>query len=103
MNELLLLTGGAILALGMDWLFRFWRRGHADQRRSEAVAILRKHGLTPQLYLAAVGVEDPELRRTLDEFAYSGHIVVNARHEVVGTICPRVVKGPRLRLVVSND
>lgn len=103
MNELIWLSTGIALALAMDWLIRFWLRSQAKKRRSEAVAVLKKHGLTPQLYLATFGVKDADLRRALDEFAYSGHIIMNAKDEVVGKICPRWVKGPHLRLVVSND
>jgi hypothetical protein len=103
MDELIWLSTGVALALGTDWLFRFWRRSQASQRRSEAVAVLKKHGLSPRLYLATIGVDDDELRNALDEFAYSGHIIINSKDEVVGKICPRVVKGPQLRLVVSND
>lgn len=103
MNALIWLSTGAVFALAMDWLFRFWQRSQAAQRRSESVAVLKKHGLSPQLYLASIGIDDADLRRALDEFAYSGHIIMNAKDEVVGTICPRVVKGPHLRLVVSND
>ena len=103
MSEPIWLATGVILGLAMEWLCRFWRRSQADQRRSEAVAVLKKHGLSPQLYLATIGVKDDDLRRALDEFAYSGHIIMNSKDEVVGGICPRVVKGPQLRLVVSND
>ena len=103
MNELILLSTGAIFALAMDRLFGVWQRIQAAQRRSEAVAVLKRHGLSPQLYLATIGVDDAELRRALDEFAFSGHIIMNTEDEVVGMICPRVVKGPHLRLVVSND
>lgn len=103
MEELIWLSTGAVLALAMGWLVRFWQRRRADQRRSEAVAVLKKHGLSPRLYLATIGVDDDELSRALDEFAYSGCIIVNAKDEAVGGICPRVAKGPHLRLVVSND
>lgn len=103
MNELIWLSSGAAFAWAMDWLFRFWQRSQSDQRQSEALAVLKKHGLSPRLYLATIGVDDAELRRALAELAYSGHIIMNAKDEVVGKICPRVVKGPHLRLVVSND
>lgn len=103
MNELIWLSTGLIFALATDRLFRFWQRSQADQRRREAVAVLKKHGLSPQLYLATIGVDDDELRSALDEFAYSGHIIMNTKNEVIGRICPRVVKGPQLHLVVSND
>jgi len=103
MNDLVLLVSGGVFALMMDWLHRFWLRSQGNLKRSEALAVLKRHGLTPQLYLATIGVEDTELRNALDEFAFSGHIIMNNEDEVVGKICPRVVKGPHLRLVVSND
>lgn len=103
MNELILLSTGALFTLAMEWLFRFWQRSLADQRRAKALAVLKKHGLSPQLYLSTIGVEDADLRSALDEFAYSGHIIINTKGEVIGKICPRVVKGHHLRLVVAND
>lgn len=94
---------GVVLGVAIDWLLRTWQRRQSDRRRSEAVHFLKKHGLSPQLYLASIGVDDPELRRAIDEFAYSGHLIVNAQNEVVGKLCPRVVKGPHLRLIVSSE
>lgn len=103
MNELLWLFYGVLLAGVADWLLRFWHRSVERQRRSDAAQVLKRHGLTAQLYLATIGEEDLDLRSALDAFAFTGHIITNARGEVVGKLCPRVEKGPRLRLVASND
>lgn len=103
MNELLWLLYGALLLSMADWLIRFWRRAEEARRKSDAAKVLKSHGLTPQLYLATIGGEDPELRDALDVFAFTGHVITNAKGDVVGKLCPRVEKGPYLRLVVSND
>ena len=105
MNEFLWLFYGVLLAGGADWLLRFWRRSEERQRHSDAAKVLKRHGLTPQLYLAAIGEENRELRSALDAFAFTGYIITNASGEVIGKLCPRVekVQGPHLRLVVSND
>lgn len=103
MNELLWLGCGVLLAAMADWLLRFWRQSEDRQRRQIAKQVLKNHGLTPQLYLATIGEEDAELRAALDAFAFTGHIITNAKGEVVGKLCPRVEKGPHLRLVVSNN
>jgi hypothetical protein len=103
MNEFLWLFFGALLAGGADWLLIFWRRSEERQRRSDAAEVLKRHGLTPQLYLATINEEDADLRGALDAFAFTGHIITNAKGEVVGKLCPKAVKGPYLRLIVSND
>lgn len=103
MSELLWLGCGVLLTMMADWLLRFWRQSEDGRRRANAKKVLDKHGLTPQLYLATIGEDDPELRSALDAFAFTGHIIMNAKGEVVGKLCPRAEKGPRLRLVVSNN
>lgn len=72
------------------------------QRQASATQVLKNHGLTPQLYLATIGEEDSELRGALDAFAFTGHIITNAKGEVVGKLCPTAEKGPHLRQVASN-
>ena len=57
MNEFLWLFFGALLAGGADWLLIFWRRSEERQRRSDAAEVLKRHGLTPQLYLATINEE----------------------------------------------
>lgn len=103
MSELLLLGCGALLAVMTDWLLRFWCQSEDRQRRANAEQVLKKHGLTPHLYLATIGEDDPELRSALDAFACTGHIITDVKGKVVGKLCPRAEKGPHLRLVVSND
>jgi len=90
MNELLLLGCGVLLAEIAQWLIRFWRQREDRQRRAKARQVLNNHGLTPQLYLATIGEDDAELRAALDAFAFTGHIITNAKGEVVGKLCPRV-------------
>lgn len=103
MIELIWFLTGVAFALAMSGLFRSYQRRNAAQRRRDSAAVLKKHGLEERLYVPSIGVDGVELRNALDEFAYSGRIILNARDEVVGRICPTVMKGPQLRLVVSND
>lgn|SRR5690554_6542244 len=103
MNALLMLFTGMLLAWLADWLFRFWRRSQEGAMRRDARLILKRHGLTPQLYLATIGEEDQELRSALDSFAFTGHIITDSKGQVVGKLLPTVEKGPDLRLVVSNN
>lgn len=97
-----LLHGAALAAIG-GWLVRFRRRSEDGRRRSNAAAVLKRYGMTPQLYQPTSGVEDPELLKALDVFASTGYIITRINGEVVGELCPRVDKGPHLRLVVSNS
>ncbi len=103
MNELLWLFYGVLLAGLVGGLFGLWRRSEDSRRRIHAAQVLKKYGLTPQLYLATIGDEDPELRSALGAFAFTGQVITNANGEVVGKLCPRAEKGPYLRLVVSNS
>lgn len=84
MSELLWLVCGVLLAAMADWLFRFWRQNEDMQRRANAKQALKNHGLTPKLYLATVGEEDLELRSALDAFAFTAHIITNAKGEAIG-------------------
>jgi hypothetical protein len=103
MNELLWFGFGAVISAALDWAVSFWRRRQEKQRRADAAAVLLRHRLTSHLYIATVGVDDAELRSALDTFAFTGHIITNAKGEVVGKLARPLAKGPRLRLVVSND
>lgn len=103
MNELVWLGSGVLLALVTDLLLKRWRDREHRQSRELARQVLKDHGLTPQLYLATVGEEDPQLRSALDTFAFTGHIITNSKGEVVGKLSPKAEKGRHLRLVVSND
>jgi hypothetical protein len=103
MNELVWLGCGLLLAAMAAWLFRLWRQSKGRKRRAIAKQVLKNHGLTPQLYLATIGEYDPELRSALDDFTFAGYIITNAKGDVVGKLCPKVEKGPHLRLVVSNN
>nr|WP_313658796.1 hypothetical protein [Achromobacter ruhlandii] len=103
MHEIPWLVLGLILGAWADWICRSWRRRTQTLKRSHAEKILLKNGLTPQLYLPTIGDHDVELRTALDEFSFSGYIITDARSEVVGKLCPKVVRGPHLRLVISNE
>lgn len=94
---------GALLAWMADWLFSFWRRSQEDSRRRDARQILKRHGLTPHLYLATIGEDDQGLRSALDTFTFTGHIITDSKGQVVGKLLPTMKTGPHLRLVVSND
>jgi hypothetical protein len=97
---------GAMFTLTVDGLLMIWRRTQARRRRADAAAVLKAHGLTPVLYLATIGVEDAGLRRALDEFTFSGHIIQTSEGTVVGRLAGSAAKGlfhPHLRLVVSNE
>ncbi|OCG83447.1 hypothetical protein LMG667_17455 [Xanthomonas euvesicatoria] len=102
MTEFLWLGGGVLLAEIADWLLRLWRQNEDRQRRQGAEQVLKARGLTPQLYLASVGEEDPELRSALNVFASNRYIITNTKGEVVGKLCPKAWKRPYLRLVVSS-
>lgn len=103
MSELLLFGCGVLLAAMTDWLLRFWHQSEDRQRRANAEQVLKKHGLTPQHYLATIGEDDPELRSALGAFAFTGHNITDVKGKVVGKLCPRAETGSHLRLVVSND
>lgn len=103
MLEILWFSFGAAVATWTGWLWRFWRRGKERGRRAAAEQVLKRYGLTPQLYLSTIGEHDADLRAALDVFALSGYVVTDTQGNVIGKLCPRLVKGPHLRLVVSND
>lgn len=97
---------GVMVAEATDGLMAIWTRTQARHRRADATAVLKAHGLTPVLYLATFGVEDAELRRALDEFTFSGHIIQTSEGNVIGRLVGSASKGPsrpHLRLVVSNE
>jgi hypothetical protein len=67
-------------------------------------AWLKTHGLTPVLYIPTVGVEDADLRKALDEFAFSGQVILTSDGTVIGGFAGSAAKGPRpdLRHVVPT-
>ncbi len=95
---------GFAISVMVSVCFTVWgRSGYRD--RAKAARVLKRQGLTPQLYLPAVGEGDTELRAALEFFAARGYIITNTQGEVVGKVCPRPEEGrqgPHLRLVVSN-
>lgn len=103
MDALLLIGAGVFLAGATDWCWTFWRRAENSHARADAEKVLTAHGLSAHAYLATVGTEDAELREALDQFAFTGHIVLDKQGNVVGRLLPKVAKGPHLRLVVDNS
>ncbi|MBN6740145.1 hypothetical protein JKG47_06290 [Acidithiobacillus sp. MC6.1] len=103
LHEVGLVFYGALFALVVDFLRRFRRRYRANRKRADAGAVLKSHGLTPVLYVPTVGIADPALRNAMDEFSFSGHIIMNAEGQVVGKIAGTAQQRPHPRLVASND
>ena len=101
--DMSLVLDGVLFVLAVDFVSSFWRRRHASQRRANAGTVLKSHGFTPVLYVPTVGIEDPALRNAMDEFAFSGHIIMTAEGQVVGKIAQPTQQSPHPRLVVSND
>jgi hypothetical protein len=102
MNALLWFVGGFFLAEAINFSFRFYRNSIESRERSEALQVLRSHGMSPQLYLSTIGEENLELRNAMEAFAYTGHVIMNEQGEIVGKICKKAVKAPNIRLVVNN-
>ena len=103
MVNILYLVSGGIGALIVVWIFRFWQHRQNKLRRRKAAAFLKKRGLTAQLYIPTIGIEDTDLLNAIDEFACSGHIIMNTKGEVLGKVSSRFVKKPPLRLVVFHE
>ncbi|MFT0547010.1 hypothetical protein ACMHYO_11815 [Allopusillimonas ginsengisoli] len=97
------LACGVVLATLVRVALCAWGQALDRRRSRQAREVLKRHGLTPQLYLASVGVDDLELRSALDEFSSGGYIVTDKEGNIVGKLCPKVVQIPRLRLVVSRE
>lgn len=88
MNELIWLVSGVLLSLLFDWIIRLWRQRESRQRRTKAELVLKKHGLTPQLYIASIGIEDAELIEALYTLPLTGYILLDANGKIVGKLCP---------------
>lgn len=102
MNGIDWFFGGVLLAMCVNFLLASWQRRDRALKIASARRLLEEHGLTPQLYVATIGQTDPGLRAALDVFASQGYVITEANGEVIGKLCPKVTKGPHLRLVVSN-
>lgn len=103
MEQFGLMLAGAFLMEATRWLVKFVNEPNNIERRKAAEKELKKYGLKAELYLATIGTEDRELRNAMDYFAFRGYLILNKHNEVVGRLCPKVKKGPHLRLVVSNE
>jgi len=101
MNELGLVCIGVLLALACMGAIRWIDRAESRRRRIQADAVLRRHGLSTEEYIASAGEIDGELISSLDEFGNTGHIVLNAKGDVVGALCP-AIKSKRYLKVVAD-
>ena len=91
-----------------SWFCNRIIRTYVNTERTEDLnkskQLLMKYGMRAELYLPTLGIEDNELRELLDNFSYSGHIVIDKNNQLVGKLIPKVERAsPKLRLVVSND
>lgn len=101
MNELGLIAIGVMLTLGCLKVLALIERDEDRRRRQQAEAVLRRHGMTAEMYLASAGVGDPELADALDLVAATGHIVTDHCGALVGDLCQRAGAGRHL-VVVSR-
>lgn len=102
MHDLEMIAAGMFLALTADWLLRFYLKSENASNKTKAEKTLASHGMSAHLYLATVGQEDKVLRRALDQFSFTGHIILDKQGNVVGKVLPKAEKAPYLRLVVDN-
>lgn len=101
MGELGLIGIGVLLSFCGLRLWQWIERDEARRRALAVEAVLRRHGLTTELYVASAGVEDRELAEALDASASAGRIVIDARGKVVGSLCPQTRGGHRLCVVIA--
>ncbi|CDQ10578.1 conserved protein of unknown function [Acidithiobacillus ferrivorans] len=93
-----------LFVLVANLLLTIWKRMQAQRRRAHALDVLKTHGLTPVLYIPTVGVDDADLRKALDEFAFSGQVILTSDGTVVGGFAGSAAIGPlpHLMPVVPN-
>lgn len=87
MNELGLIAIGVMLTLGGLKILQLIERDEDRRRRQQAEAVLRRHGMMAQMYLASAGVGDPELADALDLVAGTGRIVTDHCGKLLGDLC----------------
>lgn len=100
MNELGLVCIGVLLTLAFGAGIWWIEQDELRQRRGKADAILRRHGMRAERYIASIGEADIELRNALVEFERSGMIVLDSKGVVVGAIC--LSQQTKLFLTVSK-
>lgn len=103
MIELLWFACGVVASELGTRAIKAWHRSDERRRMDAAAETLKQNGMAPNLYLATIGTTDSDLRRALNAFASKGHIITNARGQMVGAICRPDAKECHLRLVVSSD
>ena len=101
MNELGLIAIGVVLTLGGLKVLALIERDEDRRRRQQAEAVLRRNGMTAEMYLASAGVGDPELADALDLVGANGLIVTDHCGALVGDLCQRAGAG-RHMVVVSR-
>ncbi|NHZ99045.1 hypothetical protein [Massilia sp. CCM 8734] len=87
MNELGFIAIGVMLTLGCLRILAAIERDEERRRRQQAEAVLRRHGMSIEMYLASAGVSDPELADALDHVGATGHIVTDHCGSPVGDLC----------------
>lgn len=109
MNPIAWMCAGAILVLLANAAVILVRRSRASEQQMEALKTLRSHGYRPQRYYPGAGENDPLLRRSLDAYRMTGHVILDADGKLVGRTQqlgapePRERVRPTLKVVVSNE
>ncbi|CCN38636.1 conserved exported hypothetical protein [Vibrio nigripulchritudo SFn27] len=105
MNNLILVVVTVAVTLLAVRAFK-WRSVYKRmQKQSQSREVLQRYGLDTELYLGTLGVNDKELRDAIDDFRFTGHVIVDRNGGIIGGLVPNVPvrPKPKLRLVVSND
>lgn len=102
MTELGLVCIGVLLTLAVLGVLRWIDRDERHRRRSMAAAVLKRHGLCTEQYVASAEIQDKELGEALDEFSGRGYIVLDDKGCVVGALCPQQIKARRYLRVVAQ-
>lgn len=99
MNELGLIAIGVMLTFGGLKILALIERDEDRRRRQLAEAVLRRHGMAVELYVASSGVTDPELADAVDLVAAPGHIVIDHCGGLVGDLCQRASTSRHMGIV----
>ncbi|MFA0329657.1 hypothetical protein AB4586_00040 [Vibrio sp. 10N.222.49.E4] len=106
MTNLLLIISVVIATLVLQKTIAYLRNAKEKSNKEKALKLLKANGYEPELYLATIGTDDPQLRDALDQFAFTGHVIKNRHGAIIGGVVPKAKPGltkPSLKLVVSND
>ncbi|MCG9692074.1 hypothetical protein L1D55_09975 [Vibrio sp. Isolate22] len=106
MTNLLFIFSVVVATLAVQKAIVYLRTEKEKKAQEKALKLLKAYGYEPELYLATIGTDDPELRDALDQFAFTGHVIKNRDGEIIGGLVPKAKFGltpPSLKLVASND